>query len=74
MSTETGTDGDGLYGKIEDAMMNKMEQAVQDVEDETYFRKDEQIIYADPEQDKIDDIDIEMDENGVYKVFKKLAT
>ena len=27
----------------------------------------------DAEEDKIDDIKIDVDENGVYKVFKKLA-
>ena len=29
------------------------------------------IVYEDPDKDKIDDADIETDENGVYKVFSK---
>ena len=41
VTMETGTDGDGLYGKLEDAMVERLEQAVQDAEDEADFRKDE---------------------------------
>ena len=37
-TTETGTDGDGLQGKLEDAMMQRLDQAVQDAEDEADFR------------------------------------
>lgn len=70
---ESGTDGGGLYGQLEDQMLQRMEQVVQDVEDEQDFRQDEQIA-LDVEQEKIDDIEIEMDENGVYKVFKKLSS
>ena len=32
------------------------------------------IVYEDPDKDKIDDADIETDENGVYKVFSKLSS
>ena len=39
-TTETGTDGDGLYGKLEDAMMQRLDQVVQDAEDEADFRQE----------------------------------
>ena len=52
--------------------MQKMEAVVQDVEDEAEFRQEEFMV-EDPEKDKIDDVDIETDDNGVYKVFKNLA-
>ena len=29
------------------------------------------IAYDDPEEDKIDDANIETDENGIFKIFKK---
>ena len=35
---ESGTDGNGLYGQLEEEMLQRMEQVVQDVEDEQDFR------------------------------------
>ena len=32
------------------------------------------IAYEDQEEDKIDDIDIDTDENGVYKIFKNISS
>ena len=64
--------GSVLNEKIEDAMMQKMENVIREAEDEVDLRQDD-IIYEDPDKDKIDDTDIETDENGVYKVFKSLA-
>ena len=70
---ETGVGGGPVLNeRIEDAMMQKMENVVRDAEDEVDLRQDD-IIYEDPDKDKIDDTDIETDENGVYKVFKSLA-
>ena len=51
--------------------MQKMEAVVQEAEEEVDLRNDD-IIFEDPEKDKIDDTDIETDENGVYKVFKSV--
>jgi len=41
------------------------------VEDEVDLQQDD-IIFEDPEKDKIDDTDIEVDDNGVYKVFMNI--
>ena len=32
------------------------------------------ITYEDPEADKIDDVEIETDDNGVYKVFQNMSS
>ena len=52
--------------------MQRLEDAVQDAEDEADFRQDQMIAYDDPEADKIDDVEIDTDENGVYKIFKNI--
>ena len=63
--------GNVLQGQMEEALMQKMEEVVQNAEDEVDLRNDD-IIFEDPEADKIDDTDIETDDNGVYKVFKNI--
>ena len=32
------------------------------------------ITYEDPEADKIDDVEIQTDDNGVYKVFRNITS
>ena len=51
--------------------MQRLENVVQDAEEEVDFRQEQMIAYEDPEEDKIDDANIETDENGIFKIFKK---
>lgn len=70
----SGAGGDVLQGKIESGLMEQLEDVVQDAEDEAEFRNEHMIAGEDPEEDKIDDVDIDTDENGVYKIFKNISS
>lgn len=53
-------------------MMQRLEDAVEDAEYEAEIRQEKMIAYEDPEEDKIDDVEIDTDDNGVYKIFKNI--
>ena len=54
--------------------MERLEDTVRNLEVENELRQEEMITYEDPEADKIDDVEIQTDDNGVYKVFRNMTS